>query len=56
MSNTTDERKSAAGDIPNQTDKHDRTKKPLETVMWNQMKPFSHTMNDIIDTWERFAK
>lgn len=45
----------AAGDIPNQTEKHDRTKKPLETVMWSTMKPLSHTMNDVIDTWERFA-
>ncbi|KAB5575305.1 hypothetical protein GE09DRAFT_590991 [Coniochaeta sp. 2T2.1] len=45
----------AAGDIPNQTDKADRTKKPLETVMWTKMKPLSHGMNDVIDTWERFA-
>ncbi|OIW26667.1 hypothetical protein CONLIGDRAFT_663037 [Coniochaeta ligniaria NRRL 30616] len=45
----------AAGDIPNQTDKQDRTKKPLETVMWSKMKPLSHAMNDVIDTWERFA-
>lgn len=24
--------------------------------MWAKMKPLSHAMNDVIDTWERFAK
>jgi hypothetical protein len=46
----------AAGDVPDQSDKNDRTKKPLETVMWAKMKPLSHGMNDVIDTWERLAK
>lgn len=43
--------------MPDQTDsKHDKTKKPLETVMWAKMKPITHGLNDVIDTWERFAK
>ena len=46
----------AAGDIPSKQEETDRTKKPLETIMWSKMKPISHGMNDVIDTWERFAK
>lgn len=35
--------------------KHDKTKVPMETAMWNKMRPFMHGLTDISDTWERFG-
>ncbi|CAK3823207.1 Succinate--hydroxymethylglutarate -transferase [Lecanosticta acicola] len=34
---------------------HDKTKVPMETAIWNQMRPVMHTIADISDTWERFG-
>lgn len=36
--------------------KHDKTKVPMETAMWTKMRPIMHTLGDMTDTWERFAK
>lgn len=34
---------------------HDKTKIPMETAIWNKMRPIMHVIGDIADTWERFA-
>jgi hypothetical protein len=34
----------------------DKTKVPMETMMWNKMRPIMHTLGTIADTWERLAK
>ncbi|WPH02793.1 Hypothetical protein R9X50_00566100 [Acrodontium crateriforme] len=34
---------------------HDKTKVPMETAMWNTMRPAMHGLADVADTWERFA-
>jgi hypothetical protein len=44
----------AAGGEPGA--KHDKTKVPMETAIWNQMRPIMHGLADVCDTWERFAK
>ncbi|KAI7303804.1 hypothetical protein KC326_g8604 [Hortaea werneckii] len=33
----------------------DKTKVPMETAMWNKMRPMMHGLADVADTWERFA-
>ncbi|AEO59658.1 hypothetical protein MYCTH_103671 [Thermothelomyces thermophilus ATCC 42464] len=35
--------------------KHDKTKVPMEKVMWNKMRPVMHTIGTVADTWERLA-
>ena len=35
--------------------KHDKSKVPMETAMWNGMRPIMHAIGDLNDTWERFA-
>jgi len=35
---------------------HDKTKVPMETAMWNKMRPIMHGIQDVADYWERFAK
>lgn len=35
--------------------KHDKTKVPVETAMWTNMRPIMHGIADVSDTWERFA-
>lgn len=35
---------------------HDKTRVPMETAMWNKMRPIMHTIGDVADGWERFAK
>jgi hypothetical protein len=35
--------------------KHDKSKVPMETAMWNGMRPIMHGIGDVNDTWERFA-
>jgi hypothetical protein len=35
--------------------KHDKAKVPVETAIWNTMRPTMHALADISDTWERFA-
>ena len=35
--------------------KTDKTKQPMEAAMWNKMRPIMHGMQDVADTWERFA-
>ncbi|KAK1833451.1 hypothetical protein QBC39DRAFT_380633 [Podospora conica] len=35
--------------------KHDKTKVPMETMMWTKMRPIMHALGDLTDTWERFA-
>ncbi|KAL2192559.1 hypothetical protein P885DRAFT_47399 [Corynascus similis CBS 632.67] len=35
--------------------KHDKTKVPVETVMWNKMRPVMHSIGTVADTWERLA-
>ncbi|TKA32009.1 hypothetical protein B0A50_01255 [Salinomyces thailandicus] len=37
------------------SEKADKTKVPMETAMWNQMRPIMHGLADVADTWERFA-
>ncbi|KAF2723139.1 hypothetical protein K431DRAFT_337691 [Polychaeton citri CBS 116435] len=46
-------RTSAAGG--NASAKIDKTKVPMETAMWNKMRPIMHGIADVSDTWERFA-
>lgn len=48
-----DARTSAAGGKTSA--KHDKTKVPMETAMWNQMRPIMHGIADANDTWERFG-
>jgi len=33
----------------------DKTKVPMETAMWNNMRPIMHGLADVADTWERFG-
>ena len=33
----------------------DKTKVPMETAMWNKMRPIMHGIADVSDTWERFG-
>ncbi|KAF7192579.1 hypothetical protein HII31_06088 [Pseudocercospora fuligena] len=33
----------------------DKTKVPMETAIWNKMRPIMHGIADISDTWERFG-
>ena len=48
-----DARKAAGG---NDTGvQHDKTKVPMETATWNQMRPVMHSIADVSDTWERFG-
>lgn len=35
--------------------KHDKTKVPVESAMWNKMRPVMHGLADVSDTWERFG-
>ena len=35
--------------------KHDKSKVPMETAMWNGMRPIMHGIGDVNETWERFA-
>lgn len=39
----------------NKSEHHDKTKVPMETAMWNKMRPAMHGLADVADTWERFA-
>lgn len=34
---------------------HDKTKVPVETAIWNKMRPIMHGLADVADTWERLA-
>ncbi|KAF2665431.1 hypothetical protein BT63DRAFT_377612 [Microthyrium microscopicum] len=34
---------------------HDKTKVPMQTAMWDKMRPFMHAVGGICDTWERFG-
>lgn len=34
---------------------HDKTKVPMETAMWNKMRPIMHSLAGVADTWERFG-
>ncbi|KAH7094207.1 hypothetical protein BKA62DRAFT_745207 [Auriculariales sp. MPI-PUGE-AT-0066] len=45
---------SAAGSDSSQV-KHDKTKVPMEQMMWEQTRPFMHVLAEICDTWERFG-
>ena len=49
-----DAKDKAAGGAPEK--EHDKTKVPMETAMWTQMRPIMHGLADLTDTWERFAK
>jgi hypothetical protein len=49
-----DAKDKAAGGTPSK--EHDKTKVPMETAMWTQMRPIMHGLADLTDTWERFAK
>lgn len=48
-----DARDVAAGNKPGA--KHDKTKVPVETAIWNKMRPVMHALADLADTWERFG-
>jgi hypothetical protein len=37
------------------TAEKDKTKVPMETAMWNKMRPIMHGLADVADTWERFG-
>ncbi|CAJ2508505.1 Uu.00g135310.m01.CDS01 [Anthostomella pinea] len=43
----------AAGGQPGS--KHDKTKVPMENMIWNKMRPIMHGITDVADTYERFA-
>lgn len=43
----------ASGGKP--TEKHDKTKVPMETAMWTKMRPIMHGIAEVSDTWERFG-
>lgn len=44
----------AAGGQP--TARHDKTKAPVESAIWNKMRPIMHGIAEAADTWERFGK
>ncbi|KAK5447851.1 hypothetical protein LTS15_009350 [Exophiala xenobiotica] len=44
---------SAQGGTPEKA--HDKTKQPMEEVVWTKMRPAMHAIGDIADGWERFA-
>lgn len=46
----------AAGDNDVPRAKADKTKVPIETLMWSKMRPITHGIGDVTDTWERLAK
>lgn len=48
-----DAKDAARGKIPGA--KHDKTKVPVESAMWNKMRPVMHGLADVADTWERFG-
>jgi hypothetical protein len=48
-----DAKETAAGSKP--TKAHDKTKVPMETAMWNKMRPIMQGLTDVVDTWERFG-
>ena len=35
---------------------HDKTKSPMEKIMWSKMKPLVHEISFVSDTWERCTK
>ncbi|KAK5718664.1 profilin, required for normal timing of actin polymerization in response to thermal stress [Elasticomyces elasticus] len=37
------------------TGEKDKVKVPMETAVWNKMRPTMHALADIADTWERFG-
>ncbi|KAK3648017.1 profilin, required for normal timing of actin polymerization in response to thermal stress [Elasticomyces elasticus] len=37
------------------TGEKDKAKVPMETAVWNKMRPTMHALADIADTWERFG-
>ncbi|KAK5662501.1 hypothetical protein OQA88_8413 [Cercophora sp. LCS_1] len=43
----------ATGSKP--SEKHDKTKVPMETALWTKMRPIMHMLGDMTDTWERVA-
>jgi hypothetical protein len=49
-----DAKDKATGNTP--TKEHDKTKVPMETAMWTQMRPIMHGLADVTDGWERLAK
>lgn len=53
VSGAADARVSAGGGNASAT--VDKTKAPMETAMWNQMRPIMHGIADFADTWERFG-
>lgn len=48
-----DARTSAGGSSSSSS--RDKTKRPMEAAMWNKMRPAMHSLQDIVDGWERFA-
>lgn len=48
-----DSKDSAKGGQP--VTKHDKTKQPMEEVIWAKMRPAMHAVGDLADTWERIA-
>jgi hypothetical protein len=43
----------SAGGTPEPS--HDKTKVPMETAMWTQMRPVMHGIADVADMWERLG-
>jgi hypothetical protein len=39
-----------------QNPNHDKTKRPMQTVMWSQMLPLLRALHRMSDLWERLAK
>ncbi|KAK5680587.1 profilin, required for normal timing of actin polymerization in response to thermal stress [Elasticomyces elasticus] len=37
------------------TGEKDKAKVPMETAVWNKMRPTMHALADVADTWERFG-
>lgn len=43
----------------NPNEGHDKTKQPMEEIMWSmipQLKPVIHVVEGVVDGWERFEK
>ncbi len=51
--NLADANKKVHGGKPDE--KHDKTKQPMEEVVWGKMRPIMHTLADIADGYERFG-
>ncbi|KAK3689027.1 hypothetical protein B0T22DRAFT_490571 [Podospora appendiculata] len=55
MGSASAEAKKATDESKLGPEKHDKTKEPMETAIFQKMTPVMHTLGDLADNWERFA-